>query len=64
MNPTLTDTIDRNADRLAFKVKQGTTISPALSALGSDVFRVEARQMAGHQKEAVVTGGTGGARGA
>jgi uncharacterized OsmC-like protein len=60
MNPTLTDTIDRNGDPLAFKVKQGTTISPALSAGGSDVFRVEARQMAGHQKEAVVTEGTGG----
>lgn len=50
MDPTLTDTIDMHGDPLAFKLPAG-----AARAVGRDVVRVEARQMAGHQKEAVVT---------
>jgi hypothetical protein len=46
------DTIDRHGDPLAFKLRQGRR---SLLAAGRDVIKVEARQMAGHQKEAVVT---------
>ena len=52
------DTIDRLGDPIAFKVRQGRR-SP-LFAAGHDVIKVEARQMAGHQKEAVVTEGAAG----
>lgn len=55
MDPTLTDTIDKHGDPLAFKLRQGRP-SPLLQG-GGDVITVEARQMAGHQKEAVVTDG-------
>lgn len=58
MDPTLTDTIDMHGDPLAFKVKQGAR-SP-LSGSGRATIKVEARQMAGHSKEAVVTEGTEG----
>lgn len=58
MDPTLTDTIDMNGDPLAFKLKQGAR-SP-LSGSGRATIKVEARQMAGHSKEAVVTEGTEG----
>jgi hypothetical protein len=57
MDQTLTDTIDRNGDPLAFKVRQGRR---APLAAGRSVIKVEARQMAGHQKEAVVTEGAEG----
>jgi hypothetical protein len=53
-----TDTIDRLGDPPAFKLRQGRR-SP-LFAAGHDIIKVEARQMAGHQKEAVVTEGTEG----
>ena len=59
MDPTLTDTIDMHGDPLAFRFRQGRGRSPLLTA-GRDVVTVEARQMAGHQKEAVVTEGAGG----
>ena len=59
MDPTLTDTIDMHGDPLAFKLRAGAS-SPLLST-GRDTIKVEARQMAGHQKEAVVTEGAGGA---
>jgi len=59
MDPTLTDTIDMHGDPLAFKFRQGG-VSP-LAGHGRDVIKVEARQMALHQKEAVVTDGTNGA---
>jgi uncharacterized OsmC-like protein len=57
MDPTLTDTIDRHGDPLAFLVRkeQGTPFNSSRT-----VFKVEARQMAGHQKEAVVTEGAHG----
>jgi len=55
MDPTLTDTIDMHGDPLAFKLRRGSP-SPLLQG-GRDVITVEARQMAGHQKEAVVTDG-------
>jgi hypothetical protein len=58
MDRTLTDTIDMHGDPLAFKFKQGAR-SP-LSRGGRAVIKVEARQMAGHSKEAVVTEGTEG----
>jgi hypothetical protein len=97
MDPSLTDTIDRHGDPLAFRLRQGRARSPLLGsgrdvALASEasgtsaftrVFRramrdnfmsaraghspeagssarvivVEARQLAGHQKEAVVSEG-------
>jgi hypothetical protein len=57
MDPTLTDTIDMHGDPLAFLVRRGQS-APIES--GRTVFKVEARQMAGHQKEAVVTEGTEG----
>ena len=52
----MTDTIDMHGDPLAFKLRQGRGRSPLLAG-GRDVIKVEARQMAGHQKEAVVTEG-------
>ena len=58
MDPTLTDTIDMHGDPLAFKLRQGAR-SP-LHDRGSATIKVEARQMAGHSKEAVVTEGAEG----
>jgi hypothetical protein len=54
MDPTLTDTIDMHGDPLAFRLRQGRGRSRLLGG-GRVVVKVEARQMAGHQKEAVVT---------
>jgi hypothetical protein len=59
MDPRLTDTIDMHGDPLAFRLRQGRGPSP-LRGVGRDVIKVEARQMAGHQKEAVVTEGEDG----
>lgn len=56
MDPTLTDTIDMRGDPLAFRLRSGRTRSALLGA-GREVIKVEARQMAGHQKEAIVTVG-------
>lgn len=53
-----TDTIDAHGDPLAFKVRQGSRKPAAPEDDPAErVFKVEARQMAGHQKEAVVTQG-------
>jgi hypothetical protein len=60
VDQTLTDTIDMNGDPLAFKLRQGSGRSPVFGADGHAVLKVEARQMAGHQKEALVTEGAGG----
>jgi uncharacterized OsmC-like protein len=57
MDKTLTDTIDRHSDPLAFKLHDGKR-SP-LAQGGNDVIKVEARQMALHQKEGVATDGAG-----
>ena len=55
-------TIDAYSDPLAFEILEGEQRSPLLSGKSArDVFKVEARQMAGHQKEAVVTEGAHGA---
>lgn len=58
----MTRTIDAHGDPLAFQCRPSER-RPALltGAAGADVFRVEAHQMEGHQKEAVVTEGAGGA---
>ncbi|MBN8920766.1 MAG: hypothetical protein J0H62_08835, partial [Rhizobiales bacterium] len=61
MDLTSVDTIDRYGDPLTFKLRDATGPSPLLGAEGSDTIKVEARQMAGHQKEAVVTDGITGA---
>ena len=55
------DSIEGSGFPLAFKVSAGSH-RPAIlrNEVGSDVFRVEARAMGGHQKEAVVTQGDGG----
>src|SRR6266545_3980612 len=60
MDPKSTDTLDSQGDPLAFKLRQGTRRSPLIAATGRDVIKVEARQMGGHQKEAVVTAGAKG----
>ena len=56
MDPQIIDTIDSHGHPLAFLMRQGGGPSP-LSGRGRDVIKVEARQLAGHQKEAVVTEG-------
>jgi uncharacterized OsmC-like protein len=54
------DTIDAHGYPLAFKLRQG--LSKPAGPASEQIFRVEARQMAGHQKEAVVSlGETGSA---
>ncbi|MGA7490767.1 MAG: hypothetical protein WBW74_27920 [Xanthobacteraceae bacterium] len=55
MHARTDDTIDRNGDPLAFELRRGGGRSPLSTAGGRGVIKVEARQMAGHQKEAVVT---------
>lgn len=46
---------------LAFKIHAGSELSPLRGGQdGNDVIKVEARQMTGHQKEAVVTDGRTG----
>jgi hypothetical protein len=59
MNPRVTDTIDGFGDPLAFRLRQGRGRSP-LRSDGRDVIKVEARQLTGHQKEAVVAEGADG----
>jgi len=59
MNPRLTDTIEMHADPLAFRLRRGRGRSTLLDGR-HDVIKVEARQLAGHQKEAVVTEGRDG----
>jgi uncharacterized OsmC-like protein len=58
-DPKLTDTIDMHGDPLAFRLRQGRGRRLLIGG-GRDVIKVEARQMAGHQKEAVVTEGAEG----
>jgi uncharacterized OsmC-like protein len=55
----MTDTIDQHGDPLAFRLRHGHGRSP-LRGTGRDVIKVEARQLGGHQKEAVVTQGADG----
>lgn len=55
MDASLTDTIDKYGDPLAFKQSQGE-LSPLLQG-GHDVIKIEARQMALHQKECVAADG-------
>jgi uncharacterized OsmC-like protein len=59
MDPTLTDTIDMHGDPLAFRFRRGSGRTSLLGA-GRDTIKIEARQMAGHSKEAVATEGEGG----
>ncbi len=60
MDPTATATITSHGDPLAFRCRQGGGGAPPDGA--RRLIKVEARQMAGHQKEAVVSaGGDGGA---
>src|SRR5262245_3990568 len=59
MDPRLTDTIDMHGDPRAFRPRPRRRPSP-LRGVGRDMIKVEARQMAGHQKEAVVTEGEDG----
>ncbi len=55
MDANLTDTIDMHGHPLAFKLRQGSA-SPLVNA-GRDVVKIEARQMALHQKECVAADG-------
>lgn len=55
------DSIESSGFPLGFKLRQGTGRPGIVSGgIGRDVFKVEARQLAGHQKEAVVTEGASG----
>jgi uncharacterized OsmC-like protein len=57
------DSIERPGLPLGFKLAPGRARSPvACGTVGRDVFKVEARQLAGHQKEAVVAEGANGSR--
>ena len=56
MDAKITDTIDMHGDPLAFRVRDGRGRLPRLGS-GRDTIKVEARQLAGHQKEAVVAQG-------
>jgi uncharacterized OsmC-like protein len=57
----MSDSIDGHGGPLAFKVLQGQGRSPVLAdGEGRDVFKVEARHLVGHQREAVVTEGASG----
>lgn len=59
MDQRTTDTIDKHGDPLAFCLREARGRSPLCDS-GRDVIKVEARQVAGHQKEAVVTESAGG----
>jgi uncharacterized OsmC-like protein len=59
MDQRTTDTIDMYGDPLAFRLGRGLGPNPFLRE-GRDVIKVEARQLTGHQKEAVVTEGADG----
>lgn len=61
MTSNTTETLAQNGYPLVFPTRRSESASPALGGAGTDVFRVEARQLAGHQKEAIVTQGTGSA---
>lgn len=57
----MSDSIESYGGPLAFKVRQGQRRSPVLAdCQGRDVFKVEARHLMGHQREAVVTEGAAG----
>ncbi len=56
----MSNTIDAFGDPLGFKLRDGSGGSPLSTGAGRDVITVEARQMAHHQKEAVVSEGAGG----
>jgi len=61
MSANAKNTIDAFGDPLAFKVRQGTARPAVLRGeAGIDVFKVEARHLSHHQKEAVVTEGETG----
>ncbi|HYX90859.1 MAG TPA: OsmC family protein [Myxococcaceae bacterium] len=54
------ETIDAFGDPLAFKFHSGTRESAwPVAGATEQLYRIEARQLSGHQKEAVVTGGEG-----
>ena len=59
MEQTAIDSINFHGDPLAFQLRRGRG-RPGFLDGGRDVVKVEARQMAGHQKEAVVTEGPDG----
>ncbi|MGE3160294.1 MAG: hypothetical protein AB7K78_26690, partial [Xanthobacteraceae bacterium] len=59
MEPQAIDTIDRHGDPLAFRLRAGQNRSP-LGDHATAGIKVETRQLAGHQKEAVVTEGADG----
>ena len=57
----MAETIDSDGHPLAFKVSQGTSMSPLLSGLdGQDIVQVDARLLHHHQKDAVVREGASG----
>ncbi len=60
MNSTVSDSIDIHGDPIAFKMRPGRGRSSLHTIEGRDVIKVEARKMAGQQKEAVVTDGEAG----
>lgn len=53
-------TILQHGDPLGFKVHPGTAQSGAIAGTNSDIFKIEARALSGHQKEAVISQGESG----
>lgn len=60
MSDKSTETIVQSGYPLGFKVRPGEGRSPVIVGAGTDVFKVEARTLGGHQKEAIVTEGETG----
>lgn len=60
MSQPSTDSVVQYGDPLGFKIRAGSQRPSVITGSGSDTFKVEARAMANHQKEAVVSEGETG----
>ncbi len=60
MTVALKESILQFGDPLGFRVRHGTKRSSVTAGTGPDTFKVEARTLSGHQKEAIVTEGETG----
>lgn len=63
MSTASTKTIDSSGYPLAFKMRQGNARPAVLGGgAGDGMFKVEAHQLVGHQKEAIITEGASGSQ--